>query len=77
MILLLYCREKIMLSIIGSILMEGNPFALNTVMFAPVIIGQGTPRQQAMWSQRALNYDIIGTFAQVRVYGFVTSSISE
>jgi len=53
-------------SVIGSILKDGNPFALNTVMFAPAICGQGTPEQQETWLQRALNHKILGTYAQVR-----------
>jgi acyl-CoA oxidase len=66
-----------MLSIIRSVLKDGNPFLLNTAMFVPAIIGQGTPRQRAVWAQRALNYDIIGTYAQVGVYGFAVLCISD
>ena len=40
-------------------------------MFAPAISGQGTPDQQEMWLQRALNCNILGTYAQVRT-GVVT-----
>jgi len=53
-------------SVIGSILKDGNPFSLNTIMFAPAIRGQGTPEQQETWLQRALNHKILGTYAQVR-----------
>jgi hypothetical protein len=77
MIVLLHCREEAINFIIGSVLKNGNPFSLNLVMFAPVIIGQGTPRQQAKWLQRTLNYNIIGTYAQVRSYGLATLDISD
>lgn len=58
-------------SIISSVLKDGDPLSLNRVMIIPIIIGQATPRQQAMWLQRAHNYEIIGTYAQVRIYGLV------
>jgi hypothetical protein len=67
MILLLHCREKVINSIIGSILKEGDPFSLNDIVIIPVIIGQATPRQQAMWLQSTFNKEIIGTYAQVRI----------
>jgi hypothetical protein len=77
MILLLHYREKVVNSIIQSVLKEGDPFSLNIVMIIPVIIGQATPRQQAKWLPRTLNYEIIGTYAQVRIYGLATLSISD
>ena len=52
--------------VIGSILKDGNPFTISTLMFASAIIGQGTPEQQETWLQRALNHKILGTYAQVR-----------
>ena len=44
---------------------DGNPFALNFVMFLPAVLGQGTIEQQAEWMTRAWSGDIIGTYAQV------------
>lgn len=55
-----------MTHVTNSIFKDGYPFYLNTIMFAPAVIGQGTPEQQAIWLKKALNYEIIGTFAQVR-----------
>jgi hypothetical protein len=52
--------------LIGSILKDGNPFSISTLMFASAIIGQGTPEQKEMWLQRAMNHKILGTYAQVR-----------
>jgi hypothetical protein len=52
-------------SVISSILKDGNPFALNTLVFASAISGQGTAEQQMMWLERALNHKILGTYAQV------------
>ncbi|XP_023725551.1 probable peroxisomal acyl-coenzyme A oxidase 1 isoform X2 [Cryptotermes secundus] len=60
-------RENIITSVIHSILKDGDPFSLNNVMMIPVIIGQATPRQQAMWLQRTINYEIIGTYAQTEL----------
>jgi hypothetical protein len=77
MILLLHYREKVIFSIFDSILKEGDPFALNRIMVVPVIIGQATPRQQAKWLPRTINYEIIVTYAQVRIYGLATLSISD
>lgn len=34
-------------------------------MFIPAIIGQGSTEQQNKWLPRALNLEIIGTYAQV------------
>jgi hypothetical protein len=65
-IVLLHCRVMVINSVIGSVLKDGNPFFINTLVFAPAISGQGTPEQQEMWLQRALNHKILGTYAQVR-----------
>jgi acyl-CoA oxidase len=35
-------------------------------MFIPAIMGQGTVEQQNKWLPRALNLEIIGTYAQVK-----------
>jgi hypothetical protein len=66
LVVLLHYRLKVINSVIHGILKDGNPFAINTVMFASAISGQGTPEQQEMWLQRALNHNILGTYAQVR-----------
>lgn len=60
-------REKVMFSIIGSVMKDGDPFSLNSIMIVPVIIGQATPRQQAKWLPRTVNYEIIGTYAQTEL----------
>lgn len=44
---------------------EISPFLLHLGMFVPTIMGQGTPEQQAEWLPRALDMQIIGTYAQV------------
>jgi hypothetical protein len=56
--------------------MDGNPFYLNAIMFEPALIGQGTPEQQAVWLKKARNYDIIGTYAQVRSCMVTTSELT-
>ena len=44
-----------------------NPFSLHTDMFIPSISGQGTKEQQNKWMPLALNYDIIGCYAQTEM----------
>lgn len=66
MVVLVHCRLMAINSVIGSILKDGNPFTISTLMFASAIRGQGTPEQQEKWLQRALNHKILGTYAQVR-----------
>ena len=61
----MHCRLMTIGSVIGSILKDGNPFTISTLMFASAIAGQGTPEQQATWLPRALNHKILGTYAQV------------
>ncbi|KAJ9577671.1 hypothetical protein L9F63_005751 [Diploptera punctata] len=53
--------EKLLQSVIAAVLKDGNPFGLNTVMFVPALLGQGTPEQQSKWLKRAIKYEIIGT----------------
>lgn len=66
MVVFVHCRIRAIDVVIGSILKDGNPFAISTVMFASAISGQGTPEQQETWLHRALNHKILGTYAQVR-----------
>lgn len=41
------------------------PFVVHTTMFLPSLIGQGTQEQKEEWVGRALEYRILGTYAQV------------
>ncbi|XP_038207790.1 probable peroxisomal acyl-coenzyme A oxidase 1 [Zerene cesonia] len=52
-------------SLATAIVGDGNPLALHYIMFIPTIMGQGTVEQQAYWMSRAINLDIIGSYAQV------------
>jgi hypothetical protein len=61
---------------VTNILNDGNLFCANAWFFAPAIIGQGTPKQQAVWLKKALNYDIITTYAQVRTYVVTNSELT-
>lgn len=47
---------------------EMSPFLLHMGMFVPTIMGQCTPEQQMHWLPKALNLQIIGTYAQVRLF---------
>ncbi|XP_037968379.2 probable peroxisomal acyl-coenzyme A oxidase 1 [Plutella xylostella] len=46
---------------------EISPFLLHLGMFVPTIMGQATPEQQAQWLPRALNMEILGTYAQTEL----------
>ncbi|XP_045495045.1 probable peroxisomal acyl-coenzyme A oxidase 1 [Colias croceus] len=46
---------------------EVSPFLLHMGMFVPTIMGQCTPEQQATWLPKALNLEIIGTYAQTEL----------
>lgn len=52
---------------LSAALKEGNPLGLHFVMFMPAIMGHGTPEQQQQWLSRAINMDIIGTYAQTEM----------
>ena len=39
----------------SAVLKEGNPLALQFVMFIPALMGQGTAEQQAKWLEKAYN----------------------
>ncbi|XP_053690484.1 probable peroxisomal acyl-coenzyme A oxidase 1 [Sabethes cyaneus] len=51
----------------AGVIKEGSPLRLHFVMFIPAIIGQGTAEQQQKWLGRALNCEIIGTYAQTEL----------
>ncbi|CAI5456389.1 unnamed protein product [Caenorhabditis angaria] len=47
--------------------LEGNACALHGVMFIPAILGQADDEQQERWLHRAVNREIIGTYAQTEL----------
>ena len=51
----------------SAILKEGNPLALQFVMFIPALMGQGTAEQQAKWLEKAYKLNIVGTYAQTEL----------
>jgi acyl-CoA oxidase len=51
----------------SGLIREGNPLGVHFVMFLPVLIGQGTPEQQAYWISRAWTCSIVGTYAQTEL----------
>lgn len=51
----------------ASAVSEGYPFAVHFSMFLPTILSQGTVEQQKKWAPKALNLDIIGTYAQTEL----------
>ena len=51
----------------SAVLKEGNPLALQFVMFIPALMGQGTAEQQAKWLEKAYKLNIVGTYAQTEL----------
>ncbi|XP_058828521.1 probable peroxisomal acyl-coenzyme A oxidase 1, partial [Topomyia yanbarensis] len=55
-------------SLLGTgVIKEGSPLRLHFVMFIPAIVGQGSAEQQAKWLDKALNCEILGTYAQTEL----------
>jgi alkylation response protein AidB-like acyl-CoA dehydrogenase len=46
---------------------EEWPFGLNMAMFIPMLRTQGTEEQKAQWLQKAVDFEIIGTYAQTEL----------
>eukprot|EP01119_Soliformovum_irregulare_P011146 TRINITY_DN2776_c0_g1_i1.p1 TRINITY_DN2776_c0_g1~~TRINITY_DN2776_c0_g1_i1.p1 ORF type:complete len:666 (-),score=227.53 TRINITY_DN2776_c0_g1_i1:202-2058(-) len=46
---------------------ENSPWGVHSLMFAPSIRGQGDAEQVKTWLPKALNYEIIGTYAQTEL----------
>ncbi|CAG9117946.1 unnamed protein product [Plutella xylostella] len=44
-----------------------TPMALHFSMFLPTLLGQASPEQQEKWVPRAVNMEIIGTYAQTEL----------
>jgi len=51
----------------SAVLKDGNPLALQFIMFVPSIMGQGSPEQQEKWLQKAMECSIVGTYAQTEL----------
>ncbi|XP_055627129.1 probable peroxisomal acyl-coenzyme A oxidase 1 isoform X2 [Toxorhynchites rutilus septentrionalis] len=55
-------------SLLGTgLIREGNPLRIHFVMFIPAIIGHADSEQQERWLEKALNCNIIGTYAQTEL----------
>ncbi|XP_058828522.1 probable peroxisomal acyl-coenzyme A oxidase 1, partial [Topomyia yanbarensis] len=50
-----------------GLIKEGNPFRLQFDMFIPAIVGHANAEQQAKWLDRALNWEILGSYAQTEL----------
>ncbi|XP_050423854.1 probable peroxisomal acyl-coenzyme A oxidase 1 isoform X2 [Adelges cooleyi] len=46
---------------------QGVPFTVHTVMFTPALLSLGNREQQDRWFRKALNNEIIGTYAQTEL----------
>ncbi|XP_055536880.1 probable peroxisomal acyl-coenzyme A oxidase 1 [Wyeomyia smithii] len=50
-----------------GLIKEGNPFRLQYDMFIPALVGHANPEQQSKWLDRALKWQILGTYAQTEL----------
>lgn len=50
-----------------NILKEGSPVSLHFSMFVSALKNLATPEQQAKWLPKAMNMNIIGTYAQTEM----------
>ncbi|XP_058460945.1 probable peroxisomal acyl-coenzyme A oxidase 1 [Malaya genurostris] len=50
-----------------GLIKEGNPLRLQFDMFIPAIVGHANAEQQAKWLDKALNCEILGTYAQTEL----------
>lgn len=64
---LLFFRKIFGSLVATNILREGSPIGLHFAMFLPALRSMGTPEQQAEWIPKALNFNIIGTYAQTEL----------
>uniref|UniRef100_A0A8R1I3D4 Acyl-coenzyme A oxidase n=1 Tax=Caenorhabditis japonica TaxID=281687 RepID=A0A8R1I3D4_CAEJA len=46
---------------------EGHPMALHGIMFIPALTAQASEEQQKKWLTRAINREIVGTYAQTEL----------
>lgn len=54
--------------LLGDLLGPTNPLTMHFAMFVPAILGQATLEQQGDWLDRAWNFEILGTYAQVKFF---------
>ncbi|KAJ1951746.1 hypothetical protein GGI12_006410, partial [Dipsacomyces acuminosporus] len=50
-----------------AILDTNGPFGLHRAMFIPTLVNQATPEQQELFLKPALNYEILGCYAQTEI----------
>ncbi|CAB3239676.1 unnamed protein product [Arctia plantaginis] len=51
----------------SAVFKDMSPFRLHYSMFMPAIIGQADEEQKKYWLKRAVNFEIIGTYAQTEL----------
>lgn len=55
-------------ALLGSgFIKEGNPLGIHFSMFVPAIMGHASPEQQEQYLGKALNCEIIGSYAQTEL----------
>lgn len=52
----------------AAVFKDGSPISLHYSMFIPTLDGQANEEQKKNWLTRAVNLEIIGTYAQVSKY---------
>lgn len=63
-------------SLPNAVFKDMSPFRLHYSMFMPTIIGQADEEQKKYWLKRAVNFEIIGTYAQVCQFFHIKLSLN-
>lgn len=58
-------REYFRSRVGAAVFKDGSPISLQYSMFIPTLDGQANEEQKKHWLKRAINSEIIGTYAQV------------
>ncbi|KAG6460350.1 hypothetical protein O3G_MSEX011938, partial [Manduca sexta] len=54
-------------TIASAVFKDNSPFSLHFSMFIPTLVGQASQEQKKYWLKRAINMEIIGTYAQTEL----------
>ncbi|XP_049873464.1 probable peroxisomal acyl-coenzyme A oxidase 1 [Pectinophora gossypiella] len=60
-------RSKFKNRVVSAVFKDANPFSLHYGMFLPTLIGQADEKQKAYWLKRAMNDEILGSYAQTEL----------
>lgn len=62
-------RQKFRTTVGAAVFKDVSPLSLHYSMFIPTLEGQANDEQKKYWLKRAINLEIVGTYAQVSDLG--------